>query len=126
VRNGRQISVSTWDNDENQNQQTGGGPSGDVPIQVYTNIWWESNRVIITSNGDMNPANFKGGWTRFTFNRNFNPLYHQAYVNVEHTAPGAFVSVGHGATLLDNQFLCPAGFPFFDAGNVAYGTSVVE
>jgi len=124
ARNGRQISVSTWDNDENQNQQTGGGPSGDVPIQVYTNIWWESNRVIITSNGDMNPANFKGGWTRFTFNRNFNPLYHQAYVNVEHTAPGAFVSVGHGATLLDNQFLCPAGFPFLDAGNVAYGTSV--
>lgn len=124
VRNGRQITVSTWDNDENQNQQTGGGPSGDVPITVYTNVWWESNRVIITSNGDMNPGGFKGGWTRFTFNRNYNPLYHQAWVGVEHTAPGAFLSVGHGATLLDNQFLCPATYPFAVAGNVAYGVSV--
>jgi hypothetical protein len=122
--NGRQITVSTWDNDENQNQQTGGGPSGDVPITQYTNVWWESNRIYITGNTDMNPAGdaFKGGWTRFTFNRNFNALWHQAYVEVEHTAPGAFVSVGHGATLLDNQFLCPAGFPFTEVGNVAYGT----
>lgn len=124
ARNGRQITVSTWDNDENQNQQTGGGPSGDVPITIYTNVWWESNRVIITGNGDMNPAIFKGGWTRFTFNRNFDPLTYQAYVEVEHTAPGAFVSVGHGATLLDNQFVCPSPYPFAVAGNVAYGTSV--
>ena len=123
ARNGRQITVSTWDNDENQNQQTGGGPSGDVPITVYTNVWWESNRIIITSNGDMNPAGFKGGWTRFTFNRNYNPLYHQAWVGVEHTAPGAFISVGHDATLLDNQFLCPVTYPFAVPGNVAYGTS---
>jgi hypothetical protein len=123
ARNGRQISVSTWDNDENQNQQTGGGPSGDVPITQYINVWWESNRVIISGNGDMNPAGFKGGWTRFTFNANRKPVTYQAYIKVEHTAPGAFVSVGHGATLLDNQFVCPSGLPFTQVGNFAYGTS---
>ncbi|MBK9376744.1 MAG: hypothetical protein IPN03_24270 [Holophagales bacterium] len=122
--NGRQISVSTWDNDENQNQQTGGGPSGDEPIDVYTNVWWESNRILVTGNGDLNPAGFKGGWTRLTFNRNYSPLYHQAHVSVQHTAPGAFVSVGHDATLIDHQFLCPAGFPFAEPGNIAYGTAV--
>ncbi len=123
--NGRQITVSTWDNDENQNRQTGGGPSGDTPIAAYTNVWWESNRINILGNNDMNPAGYKGGWTRFTFNRNFDPLFHQAYVSVEHTAPGAMVSVGHGATLLDNQFLCPNLYPFAVPGNVAYGTSPV-
>lgn len=122
--NGRQIGLSTWDNDENQNQQTGGGPSGDTPVEIYTNVWWESNRILVTGNGDINPAGFKGGWTRFTFNRNFSPLYHQAHVSVQHTAPGAFVSVGHNATLIDHQFLCPVGLPFAEPGNVAYGMAV--
>jgi hypothetical protein len=124
--NGRQITVSTWDNDENQNQITGGGPSGDVPITVYTNVWWESNRVSLLGNADMNPSLFKGGWTRFIFNRNFDARYHQAYVSIEHTAPGAFVSVGHGATLIDNQFLCFTGFPFTQYGNVAYGVNAQQ
>ena len=123
LANGRQITISTWDNDENQNEQTGGGPSGDVPVTIYTNVWWESNRINISGNGDMNPAAFKGGWTRFTFNPNNSVKYNQAYVEVEHTAPGAFVSVGHSATLLDNQFLCPVGYPFADPGNVAFGVS---
>ncbi len=119
--NGRQITVSTWDNDENQNRQTGGGPSGDTPISNKTNVWWETNRISLLENADMNPAGYKGGWTRFTFNRNYDARYHQAYVSIEHTAPGAFVSVGHGATLLDNQFLCPFGYPFTDPGNLGYG-----
>lgn len=118
--NGRQVLISTWDNDENQNEQTGGGPSGDVPITVYVNVWWESNRVNIAGNADMNPASFKGGWTRFTFQPNNDTKYNQAYVEVEHTAPGAFVSVGHGATLIDHQFLCPTGLPFTVPGNVAF------
>lgn len=121
LSNGRQMSISTWDNDENQNEQTGGGPSGDVPIVNNPYVWWEANRVIIAGNTDMNPAGFKGGWTRWTFiQNNPSPRYHQAWVGVQHTAPGAFVSVGHGATLVDNQFLCTAGF-FVEPGNIAYG-----
>lgn len=124
ARNGRQMTISTWDNDENQNEQTGGGPSGDIPVVNNPYVWWEANRVIITGNTDMNPANFKGGWTRWTFNQN-NPSsrYHQAWVGVQHTAPGAFVSVGHSATLVDHEFLCFGVFPV--PGNIAYG-SVTE
>jgi hypothetical protein len=123
--NGRQISISTWDNDENQNEQTGGGPSGDVPVTNNPYVWWEANRIMISGNSDMNPAGFKGGWTRWTFNRN-NPSdrYHQAWVGVQHTAPGAFVSVGHSATLIDHEFLCPYGLGFFNqSGNIAFGYS---
>lgn len=127
ARNGRQISISTWDNDENQNEQTGGGPSGDIPVTNNPYVWWEANRIIISGNNDMNPAGFKGGWTRFTFNSNYLPRYHQAWVGVQHTAPGAFVSVGHSATLLDHEFLCPGGLGVFPVpGNIAFGGAPVE
>ncbi len=123
ARNGRQITISTWDNDENQNEQTGGGPSGDIPVTNNPFVWWEANRIIITGNNDMNPAGFNGGWTRWTFNSNNDPRYHQAWVGVQHTAPGAFVSVGHSATLVDHEFLCPGGLGFWGAvpGNLAFG-----
>ncbi len=119
ARNGRQISISTWDNDENQNEQTGGGPSGDVQVSNNPYVWWEANRVIISGNADMNPAGFKGGWTRFTFNPNNSDRYHQAWVGVQHTAPGAFVSVGHAATLFNHDFNCTGVFA--DPGNIAFG-----
>ena len=118
--NGRQILVSTWDLDENQNTATGGGPSGDTPETTFTNVWWETNRISLYENDTFNPKFYDGGWTRWTFNRNYDARYHQAYVDVEHSAQGQFVSVGHGATLIDNQFLCPTNYPFAVAGNVAY------
>ena len=121
--NGRQISISIWDNDEGQYSQTGGGPSGDTPLTSYTNVWWEANRVSLLDNPTVIPvASWKGGWTRFTFNRNYDDRYHQAYVSVEHTAPGLMVSVGHNAAVLDNQFTCPGAQGPFAAvpGNVAF------
>ncbi len=39
-------------------------------------------------------------------------LYNMGWVGVQHTAPGAFVSVGHAASNLNGQFLCsPATRP---------------
>ncbi len=35
-----------------------------------------------------------------------NGLYNMGWVGVMHTAPGAFVSVGHAASNLNGQFLC--------------------
>ena len=33
-------------------------------------------------------------------------LYNMGWVGVQHTAPGAFISVGHAAANLNNEFQC--------------------
>jgi hypothetical protein len=118
--NGRFISVRTWNNDEDEYTVAppGGGPSGEEPEEIASaNVWWEANRVLINSNSGIMDDKFKGGWTKMTFNPNNSTRYHQAWVGVQHTAPGAFVSVGHSATLLDNQFTCPGDINFGFVGN---------
>ena len=114
------IGIATWDEDENSFTASGGGPSGgDIPV-TDKYVYLESQRINLAGNADMNPAGFKFGWTRWTFTpASTNFSYYQAYVAVEHTAPGAFVSVGYAATLATNDFVCTPGSVFTVAGNIA-------
>lgn len=119
IRNGRYISLRTFDNDENEYTVTppGGGPSGEDPGEIpNSNVWWETNRILISGNADLH-GSFKGGWTMFTFNPNNDVRYHQAWVGVQHSAQGDFVSVGHTATLLNQDFTCAGSIDFGFVGN---------
>lgn len=113
------IGIVTWDEDENSYTPSGGGPSGgDIP-NPDKYVYLESQRIRIAGNSDMNPAGYQFGWTAWDFTpASSNFSYFQAHVAVEHTAPGAFVSVGHGATLLENDFVCTPGSVFTVPGNI--------
>jgi len=122
----RAIAISTWDNDENTYSAGTSGPSGDIPIQNIPHVWWETQRISIAGNADMNPGNYKFGWSRWYFTPFYTPsdgnLYNQAWMGVMHTAPGAFVSVGHAATLQNQDFVCPGDILSNNTiGNIAYG-----
>jgi hypothetical protein len=104
------ILTTVYDNDENQTT-VGGGPSGgSPPSDVY--VFLESQRLDLYNNGQFNPNSYKGGWvdalftnpgaTSYNGGRNWN----QAWVGVQHTAPGALLSVGLSATELDSTFNC--------------------
>ena len=106
------ISANVYDNDENFFTQPGqGGPSGNqnpTPSQLY--IFLESQRINLLAATDWNPGSYKGGWVDMTLrSATANPAnipYNQAWIGVQHTAPGAFVSVGHAVANLNNQFQC--------------------
>lgn len=101
-----QLVVHTYDADENE-FVTAGGPSpgqGSAPLYVFL----ETQRINLLSNSDINPGGFKGGWIDITFPG--TSQYNQAWVGVQHAGLAAFLSVGHGATLLNNQFLCVPNF----------------
>ncbi|MCM3875690.1 MAG: hypothetical protein NEA02_04650 [Thermoanaerobaculia bacterium] len=111
-----QVQVLTYDNDENLFGGIGvpPGPSGQLPGSQSPNyIFLESQRINLLTATDWNPANFKGGWVDLTLAgpgltgaTRATGLYNMGWVGVQHTAPGAFISVGHAAANLNNQFLC--------------------
>jgi hypothetical protein len=122
-----QLSVSVFDNDEGVNQTAiPGQPSGNnnTPTQnLY--LYLESQRVNLLAATDYNPGNFKGGWIDMTLRgpgytgaTAAGGFYNMGWLGVQHTAPGAFISVGHAASSLNNQFQCQPNTP-------ATGTSVV-
>lgn len=123
-RNYEPVGVFTWDEDENYNTIQGGGPSGDVAPQVDPYIWWETQRIVLADNADVNPGGFKFGWTRVDFPYNEGARFHQAYVGIQHSAAGQFVSVGHAATMLDNDFTCGTD-AITEPGNIDFGAVVV-
>jgi hypothetical protein len=111
-----QVGILTYDSDENLFGGVGipPGPSGQQPgTQSNTYIYLESQRVNLLTASDWNPAGFKGGWVDLTLRgatmtgaSGATGLYNQAHVGVMHTAPGAFLSVGHAASNLNGQFQC--------------------
>ncbi len=126
-----QVTYVTFDNDENVYGGIGipPGPSGNNPstntIQNY--IFLEASRIDLVkataANLDWNPAAFKGGWADLTLRgatmTGATPatgFYNMGWVGVQHTAPGAFLSVGHSASSLYNQFQCSPTV-FATAGN---------
>src|SRR5664280_859850 len=104
-----QVQILTYDNDENLFGGVGipPGPSGQLPGSSSPNyIFLESQRIDLlaatTAGAGWNPAAFKGGWVDILFDGPgyggttvANGLYNQAWVGVQHTAPGAFISVGY-------------------------------
>jgi hypothetical protein len=117
----RAISVLLFDEDENTYSPSTGGPSGGQLPSTNVYVYLEAQRLRFASNATLNPAGYKFGWTSWTFNsvNTQYPWYRQAWVGIQHSAPGNFISVGHDATLLNNQFTCELGSPY-DAtlGNV--------
>jgi hypothetical protein len=115
-----QVQILTYDNDENLFGGVGvpPGPSGVPPGSRSPNyIFLESQRIDLLASSvsglGWNPALFKGGWVDMTFRgpgltgvSASTGLYNMGWVGVQHTAPGAFISVGHAASNLNNQFLC--------------------
>ena len=122
-----QISASVYDDDERTNQTTGcGGPSGCQPGPASVPyVYLETQRIDLSTGAHaFNPAGYVGGWADLQFRgTGTNPasaalLQNQAWVGVEHTSPGAFVSVGYAAANLNNQFNCiPTTVPFAVPGN---------
>jgi hypothetical protein len=111
-----QVQVLTYDNDENLFGGVGvpPGPSGQLPgTQSPNYIFLESQRINLLTAADWNPAQFKGGWVDVTLAgpgltgaTRATGFFNMGWVGVQHTAPGAFISVGHAASNLNNQFLC--------------------
>ena len=66
----------------------------------------------------------KFGWTRVDFPYNEGDRFHQAYVGIQHSAAGQFVSVGHAATMLYNDFTCGTD-AITEPGNIDFGAVVV-
>jgi hypothetical protein len=112
-----QVQVLTYDNDEGVYGGVGvpPGPSGNKPpaqgSALY--IFLESQRINLLTATDWNPAHFPGGWVDLTLRGPgytgatvATGLYNQGWVGVQHTAPGQFISVGHAAANLNNQFQC--------------------
>jgi hypothetical protein len=110
------LSINIFNNDESQvsaSQQGCPSPCQTLPTPY---IYLETQRIALLGNAEigLNDANFKGGWIDLTMGG--FPATHQAWVGVQHTAPGAFISVGHSATVMTNQFICVPSL--FGAGNV--------
>ena len=115
-----QVQVLTYDNDENvyQGQGIPPGPSGPgltPPPNTY--IFLESQRINLLTATGWNPQGFVGGWVDLTLRSATmtgadaaHGLYNMGWVGVMHTAPGAFISVGHATSNLDNQFQCSPNF----------------
>ena len=107
------LSVRTYDNDENTFVPGGGPSGGGTTVNLY--VFLEAQRYSLLNNGDINPANYKGGWHDITFPG--NALYNMTWVGVQHTGPGLALSVGHNASFLaGNQFNCVPAI-FTQAGN---------
>jgi hypothetical protein len=111
-----QVGILTYDGDENLFGGVGipPGPSGQQPgTQSSTYIFLESQRINLLTATDWNPAGFKFGWVDLTLRgaaatgtTAATGLYNMGWVGVMHTAPGAFLSVGHAAANLNGQFQC--------------------
>ena len=120
------VNISIYDNDENKyTTTTSGGPSGYVPPTIGKYFFLETQRIVVTPNTDFVPVSDTngdwglGGWISTNFNVSSHPFQAQAWVGVQHSGVGLAVSVGHAATLLDNQFQCvPATGVFLQDGNV--------
>jgi hypothetical protein len=122
-----QLVAAVYDDDERSNQTSGcGGPSGCQPGPASVPyVYLETQRIDLSTGAHaFNPAGYVGGWADLQFRgTGTNPasaalLQNQAWVGVEHTSPGAFVSVGYAAANLNNQFNCiPTTVPFAVPGN---------
>ena len=107
-----QLIAAVYDNDENSFAT--GGPSGSQTLGK-TYVFLETQRINLLNNAQINPSGFKGGWIDAQFRNNapgyaYNNIpgasWNQAWVGVQHTAPGQFLSVGHSATELLNFYNC--------------------
>jgi hypothetical protein len=114
-----QLTATIYDGDENFFQTTiPGGPSGNQnapPPNLY--LFLETQRVNMLDTTDFNQGGYKGGWVDmalrgpgYTGATTSTGFYNMGWIGVQHTAPGAFLSVGYSATSLNNQFQCQPNF----------------
>ena len=96
-----QLIVRTFDVDENEFVTSGGPSPGTTSPPLY--IFLETQRIDLLGNGDINPGGFTGGWINL-FTPGFD-VTNETWVGIQHTGLAAFLSVGHGATLLSPELL---------------------
>ncbi len=122
-----QLNWTTWDEDEDSySSPQSGGPSGYQPPNYYNYIFLESQRIALwmasTSTANMeiipgwgntalSPNGWSAGWMDFFFRNGgagtgYQSIYNQAWVGVQHSGPGALLSVGLSATNLNGNFQC--------------------
>ncbi len=105
-----QVLFNTYNNDESLFTSSGAGPSGGGTTVPPPYIFLETQRISLLGNADINPGAFTGGWTDLQLRNSAPPIanipFNMGWVGVQHTGPGATLSVGYSATLLNNQFLC--------------------
>jgi hypothetical protein len=89
---GHQVFLFLYDSDENEFVVTQG------PAAFFTFL--ETQRLDLLGNDEVNPASYKGGWVDVYFP---GSRYGQAFVGVQHSGRGGFLSVGHAASLLDSD-----------------------
>jgi len=120
-----QISVKVWDNDENQIGGSGGPSGGPTGGTLY--VFLETQRLVVSPNSLVVQPSFLGGWINLLLPGTGEE---QAYVGVQHSGLGLAMSVGHGATLLNGEFVCtpkptvafdPLTFP---SGGASVGTGL--
>jgi hypothetical protein len=90
-----QVGLHLFDLDENE---WFGGSCGSCPPPGPYYVFLETQRIDLLDNGDLNPPAYRGGWIDVTFP---GSRYAQAYVGVQHSGHGQFLSVGHAASPLD-------------------------
>lgn len=101
---GHQLFVYLYDADENE--FVAGAQGSLAPYYTFL----ETQRLDL-SNAEINPAQYKGGWIDVSFP---GSRYEQAFVGVQHTGRGSFLSVGHAASVLDPascSVVAPASTP---------------
>jgi hypothetical protein len=135
-----QITWFTYDEDENQYASTQqGGPSGGQPTPPPTlYIFLEASRIALTtpdvtaaskaipgwgvggstttgiSSTMLKPGNnWYAGWMDVLLRATtYSSIYNQGWIGVQHSGPGATLSVGHAATNLNGQFQCNPAISF--------------
>jgi hypothetical protein len=97
------IIIHTYDADENEYVGSCHGPPPcPEPLPPY--LFLETQRIDLLGNGDVNPEFYRGGWIDLEMP---GSRYSQAFVGVQHSGLGAFLSTGHSAHPLDLSE-CPA------------------
>ena len=122
-----QLTATIYDTDEDFFQTTiPGGPSGNQnapPPNLY--LFLETQRVNMLLTTDFNQGGYKGGWVDmalrgpgYTGATAATGFYNMGWLGVQHTAPGAFLSVGYSASSLNNQFQCQPDIYGGNPGNI--------
>jgi hypothetical protein len=88
-----ELEIHVYDADENEFLLACNACGARPPSYLFL----ESQRIDLLNNSDVNPGGYLGGWIDVTLP---GTRYGQAFVGVQHSGLGQFLSVGHSASLL--------------------------
>lgn len=106
---GHQLIAFVFDSDENIFTPSGKPPCPSPPTPEClpgggNYFFLEAGRLQILGNEELNPGKYPDGYIDMLLPGTEG--YNMAWVGIQHSGEGLALSVGHSASLLDNQFLC--------------------